>query len=47
MNRLNQLIKHHKSGSINESDYHELVELLLKQNELLKTANIKLHRVVN
>jgi len=30
MNRLNQLIKHHNSGSINESDYHELVELLLK-----------------
>ena len=30
MNRLNQLIKHHNSGSINESDYHELVELLVK-----------------
>lgn len=30
MNRLNQLIKHHNSGSINESDYHELVELLIK-----------------
>lgn len=30
MNRLNQLIRHHNAGSINESDYHELVELFIK-----------------
>jgi len=30
MSRLNQLIKHHNAGSINESDYHEMSNLLIK-----------------
>jgi len=51
MNRLNQLIKHHNSGSINESDYHEMSNLLIKmvvdQGEMLDYYREQLQFLLN